>query len=348
MGVGGRGPGGGGGRFADYDDEYFKQKRKLPESTWKQLGWKSKILRPYLWPRGDRWMQMRIVLCVSLLLSVRGVNVLVPMLSKEIINGLNEPGGFPWRLIVYFMCAKFLQGGSGGGAAGRGLLNNLQSLLWIRVQQFTTRELKLRVFSHIHSLGLRWHQSRKTGEVLRIMDRGVQSVTSLLNLLFFSIFPILIDITIALAYLSSGLSALIGVFLLITMIIYLAVTIFVTEFKTRYRRDMNLADNKQRAKCVDSLLNAETVKYFNAEQFEHDQYRTAIADYQGKAWISTATLNLLNFLQNVVITLGFLSGYLYCAHLVSKNKLTVGDYVLFGTYMTQLLSPLNMLGSLYR
>lgn len=202
-------------------------------------------------------------------------------------------GTFCWQIIVGFVCLKMFQGGAGN----QGMLYNIRAFLWIRVQQYTTREIQVELFRHLHSLSLRWHLTRKTGEVLRIMDRGTSSINSLLSYLVFNILPTIIDIIVAIIYFTAAFNVWFGLIVLVTMALYLgrskvfsvevittltstAMTISVTEWRTKYRRKMNLADNEQRMKGVDSLLNFETVKYYGAESYEIDRYEKAIVDYQ--------------------------------------------------------------------
>ncbi|KAH0821739.1 hypothetical protein GEV33_001052 [Tenebrio molitor] len=149
-----------------------------------------------------------------------------------------------------------------------GLLNNLRSFLWIRIQQYTTREVEVELFRHLHSLSLRWHLGRKTGEVLRVMDRGTDSINNLLNYILFSIAPTLVDILVAVVYFVVQFNAWFGLIVFVTMILYIALTVSITEWRTKFQRRMNLADNETRARSVDSLLNFETVKYYGAEQYE--------------------------------------------------------------------------------
>ena len=164
-------------------------KAKVNRSTWSNLWVKLKVLLPYLWPKGQPWLQARVIFCVILLLSLRGVNVLVPRLNKQIVDILASGGGtFPYEIIIAFTGVKFLQGGAGRGG---GLVTTIKNILWIKVQQFTTKGMRLRLFNHLHRLGIRWHQARKTGEVLRVMDRGTSSITTLLNTAFFQIIPII-------------------------------------------------------------------------------------------------------------------------------------------------------------
>lgn len=231
---------------------------------------------------------------------------------------------------------------------GQGLLNNLRSYLWITVQQFTTLEIQVGLFQHLHNLSLRWHTSRKTGEVLRVMDRGTNSINSLMQYLVFSILPTIADIIIAIVYLGVALNIWFGLIILVTMVMYLASTIIITEWRTKFRRKMNTADNDQRTTSVDSLLNAETVKYFSMEAWEVTRYKDTILRYQVEEWKSSASMILLNVFQGFVMNGGFLGIALYCAYLVSERELTVGDFVMLGTYFQQLMGPLNWLGTLYR
>ena len=231
------------------------------------------------------------------------------------------------------------------------------------MQQHTTKELRLSLFNHLHSLGVRWHQARKTGEVLRVMDRGTSSITTVLNAVFFQvrpqiillnfsnhfqITPIVIDVLVAMAALTVDLNFYFGLIIFCTMVIYLAIAILGTEYRTKFKRKMNEADNKQRARSVDSLLNSETVKMYGNEKHEGQMFSDFMDAYQEKEWVSMCTMYVFNLLQTLVLNVGVLFGSLYCAYLISDGQLTVGDYTLFGTYMAQLMGPLNQLAMLYR
>jgi len=313
-------------------------------STWRNIWRKTTTLLPYMWPKKSVGLQLRVVMCVVLLIGVRVTNVFVPIYSKKIVDGLAEKI-FVWQLILAFVGLKLLQGGATGAS---GILNILRSFLWIRVSQYTTREIQVGVFRHLHGLSLRWHISRKTGEVLRVMDRGTQSINSLLNYIIFSILPTMVDIVIAVAYFSSEFNLWFGLIVFLTMAVYLTITITITEWRTKFRREMNKNDNEQRTKAVDSLLNFETVKYYNAESYEINRYQDAILKYQGTEWTVMATLSFLNFAQSFIMNGGLLAGSLLAGYMVSEDTKTVGDYVLFGTYIMQLMGPLNWLGTLYR
>nr|XP_006059059.1 autophagy-related protein 9A isoform X3 [Bubalus bubalis] len=318
-----------------------------PRSTWRDLGRKLRLLSGYLWPRGSPALQFVVLICLGLMGLERGLNVLVPIFYRDIVNLLTQKA--PWNSLVWtviiYVFLKFLQG---GGTGSTGFVTNLRTFLWIRVQQFTSRQVELRLFSHLHELSLRWHLGRRTGEVLRIVDRGTSSVTGLLSYLVFNIIPTLADIIIGIVYFSMFFNAWFGLIVFLCMGFYLALTIVVTEWRTKFRRAMNMQENATRARAVDSLLNFETVKYYNAESYEVERYREAIIKYQSLEWKSNASLVLLNQTQNLVIGLGLLAGSLLCAYFVTEQKLQVGDFVLFGTYIIQLYMPLNWFGTYYR
>ncbi|KAF2900621.1 hypothetical protein ILUMI_05560 [Ignelater luminosus] len=317
------------------------------QSTWKNLWRKIRTLAPFIWPKTDCCLQLRVIFCFLLLAAGRAINLYVPIYNKLLVDSMiATPLVFRWDWILIYVGFKFLQG---GGTGGMGVLNNLRSFLWIRIQQYTTREIEVELFRHLHSLSLRWHLSRKTGEVLRIMDRGTDSINNLLSYILFSIFPTIVDIIIAVVFFISVFNGWFGLIVFVTMLLYIIGTIAVTEWRTKFQRRMNLADNATKARSVDSLLNFETVKYYGAEQYEVDAFRDAVLNYQAAEWKSMVTQNILNTMQNVIICGGLLAGSLLCVHMVvDKQGLTVGDYVLFSSYIIQLYVPLNWFGTYYR
>ncbi|XP_075037121.1 ATP-binding cassette sub-family B member 6 [Mixophyes fleayi] len=317
------------------------------ESTWQGFWKKVRLLVPYMWPKGSVLLQLLVLLCMGLMGVERVINVFVPIYYKNIVDNLTE--GSPWHALALTVCIyvllKLLQG---GGAGATGFVSNLRTFLWIRVQQFTNRNVQIRLFAHLHSLSLRWHLGRKTGEVLRSVDRGTSSINSLLSYIVFSILPTIADIIIGIIYFTSSFNAWFGLIIFICMTLYLTLTIIITEWRTKYRRDMNTRDNEAKSRAVDSLLNFETVKYYNAESYEVNRFNDAILKYQVSEWKVNATLAMLNQTQNLIIGLGLLAGSLLCAYFVTENKFKVGDYVLFGTYIIQLYTPLNWFGTYYR
>ncbi|XP_076603714.1 ATP-binding cassette sub-family B member 6 [Chaetodon auriga] len=316
-------------------------------SVWQGFGRKAGLLLPYIWPKGTTALQGLVLLCVGLLAAERLVNVLVPVYSKNIVNELSAGGN--WTSLIATVCIytllKFLQG---GGAGTSGFISNLRQFMWIKVQQFTSRGVQVCLFSHLHGLSLRWHLERRTGDVLRSIDRGTSSINNLLSYILFSILPTICDIIIAIIYFVSYFNVWFGLIVFTCMVLYLTCTILITEWRTKYRREMNNQDNKAKSRAVDSLLNFETVKYHNAEDYEVRCFEEAILKYQHCEWKSSASLALLNQTQNIIIGSGLLAGSLLCAYLVSEGQFEVGDYVLFGTYIIQLYTPLNWFGTYYR
>lgn len=317
------------------------------QSTWKDFWKKVRLLVPYMWPQGNKFLQLLVLFCLGLLGVERAINVFVPIYYKNIVNQLTD--GSSWHTLAITVCIyvllKFMQG---GGAGSSGFVSNMRSFFWIRVQQYTNRLVQVNLFGHLHSLSLRWHLGRKTGEVLRSIDRGTASINSLLSYIVFSIFPTIADIIIAIIYFSTLFNAWFGLIVFICMTLYLTSTIIITEWRTKYRREMNQMDNTAKSRAVDSLLNFETVKYYNAENYEVSRFEGAILKYQESEYKTQASLALLNQTQNAIIGAGLLAGSLLCAYFVTEGTFLVGDYVLFGTYIIQLYTPLNWFGTYYR
>lgn len=320
------------------------------QDGWRQVWARVKLLAPYIWPVSDRWLQLGVLLCFGLLVIGRVVNVFLPLYYKRIVNHLTIHEGegaslMPYGLLIMYAFLQLLQGGPGGMS---GLLNNIRGYIWVSVTQYTAREMRISLFKHLHSMSLHWHLNRKTGEVLRIMDRGTDSVTTILSSVLFSIFPTIVDIVIAIIYFVVMFDALFGVLVMTTMVCYMVFTIVVTDWRTKFRVRMNLKDNRARQISVDSLLNFETVKYFGAEEFEVGRYATSIGDYQKEEFAVQASLNYLNTGQNLIISAGLLVGTLMCGYRVVEGRLTAGDFVLFIAYLNQLYSPLNFFGTYWR
>ncbi|CAO0792064.1 unnamed protein product [Mucor circinelloides] len=303
---------------------------------------KLRKVMPYIWPHNDRKLQNLVVICFLLMLLGLTINVYTPLQIGKVVDQFNrEPQTFAWAAVCAYVAFKFLQGGSG-------LIQALQNWLWIPIGQFTTREISVKLFAHLHSLSLHYHINRKTGEVLRIVDRGTNSIVQLLSQIVFQIFPALANILIAVVVFSIQFSLPFGIIVFVTMSLYLYTTITLTEWRNSFRRKMNELDNFARTKAVDSLLNFETVKYYNAEGFEVRRYDNAIVEYQKADYKNSVSLNVLNLAQNAVITGGLLAGSLLFAYEVSLGKLTPGDFVSFNVYMMQLYTPLHFFGTYYR
>ncbi|KAJ2525159.1 ATP-binding cassette-type vacuolar membrane transporter Hmt1, partial [Coemansia sp. RSA 1935] len=250
-----------------------------------------RLVIPFLWPSGDRLMQLRLLCCLLILVAGRIVNVLVPLQFKTVVDGLSPKDGsaprFEWANVILYAVLQSMQGSVG-------VLSTVQSFVWIPVGQATTRRISIAMFDHLHQLSLRFHVGRKTGEILRVQDRGVTSVVSLMQSVIFNMIPTLADIVLACYFFSVMFDLYFGTIVFTTMASYLAVTLLLTGWRTRYRRRSNYLDNEMEARAVDSLLNFETVKYYNAEKFESQEYSKAVNEFQYAEWFSSATMNLMN------------------------------------------------------
>ncbi|KAJ2680464.1 ATP-binding cassette-type vacuolar membrane transporter Hmt1 [Coemansia spiralis] len=303
------------------------------------------ILLPFLWPSENRILQLRIFACVLILLAGRVVNVLAPLQFKIVVDSLSpkdgSPAKFQWGHVLLYALLRALQGSVG-------ILSTIQSFVWVPIGQDTTKRISVAMFKHLHTLSLRFHVGRKTGEILRVQDRGVTSVVSLLSSVIFNILPTLMDIVLACYLFSIMFDLYFGTIVFTTMGSYLAVTILFTSWRAKYRRKSNYLDNEMEARAVDSLLNFETVKYYNAEGFECNEYTQAVDDFQEAEWLSNATMNLMNLGQSLIVQVGMLAGALLSARRVYEGEMTVGDFTMLLAYIMQLYEPLNWFGTYYR
>ncbi|KAI9218365.1 hypothetical protein BC828DRAFT_388877 [Blastocladiella britannica] len=321
-----------------------------PPSSMAEYADKFRKLFPFVWPRSDRYLQFLVLLCGFLLVIGRVVNVLLPIQTRTLVDELtfqyardpNLPPHMPWEPIAIYVLLRFLQGGVG-------LVSTTQDLLWMPIGQYTTRAISLRMFAHLHDLSHRFHLNRKTGEILRVQERGVASIVNLLSTVLFNIVPTLVDIAIAVIVFAIQFDWEFAAIVFVTMVLYIVATVAITEVRTKHRKRSNALENAMEARAVDSLLNFETVKYYNAEAFEVSQYAKAMREYQDADWLSSLTTSWLSMSQNLIIQLGLLAGAMLCAYRVAvRRSMTVGEFILFISYITQLYGPLNSFGSYYR
>ena len=306
-----------------------------PPQSWIEFYCYFKKLIPYFWPKGSVQLQFMVMGCLVCIFLGRYANLMVPIQYKAVVDSLSDVVvGFmangeidiqmldkiPKMQIAMFVVFRMLAGGNG-------LLSAVQTALWVPIGQHTTKNVSMGMFQHLHSLSLRFHLNRKTGEILRVQDRGVSSIVSLLSSLLFNVFPTLADIFVACVYFSYQFDLYFGFIVFSTMLAYIWSTAWVTEWRTKYRRGANKLENEMEAKAVDSLINFETVKYFSAEQFEAKQYEIAVDNFQKAELVSIASMWLLDSLQNIIINTGLLVGCLLCAKRILIDKvMTVGDF----------------------
>ncbi|MFN3614223.1 MAG: ABC transporter transmembrane domain-containing protein, partial [Rubrimonas sp.] len=297
---------------------------------------------PYLWPRGDRRGQIRVVAAMVFLLLGKVATVATPLFFKFAVDALAEGAGREAALLSVPVMMVLAYGAMRLAGVG---FNQLRDAVFATVGQRALRRLALETFNHVHALSLRYHLTRKTGALNRIVERGVKGVDFLLRFLLFSIGPLIIELALVAAIFFVALDASYFVVIVATIGLYVWFTLAVTEWRVKLREQMNRQDQDAAQKAVDSLLNYETVKYFNAERREAARYDAAMAGYEAAAVRTTTSLAGLNAGQALIITVGLVIVMGMAAMGVARGTLTVGDFVMVNAYVIQLTMPLNFLGT---
>ena len=315
-----------------------------PESA---SGWQTiRRVLPYLWPKDQPWVKRRVVGALLMLVMAKVISVTTPWLYKRAVDALT--GANPDPATVLALGAIGLTVAYGLARLGAVAFGELRDAIFVRVGQRALRALALETFTHIHRLSLRFHITRKTGGLSRIIERGVKGVDFLLRFMLFSIGPLILELTMV----SVIFAVLFGwqymVIVVATIALYVAFTFKVTEMRVRMRREMNDQDTDANQKAVDSLLNFETVKYFNAEGLEARRYDGAMQRYEAAAVKTGLSLSFLNAGQSLIITSGLILVMVMAARGVQQGILTVGDFVMVNAYMIQITLPLGFLGTVYR
>lgn len=299
-----------------------------------------KRLFPYIWDFKGR---VFIALCCLVLSKVAIVGM--PLILKEIVDGLDSQQLVANAVITLPLVLLLAYGGLRLMA---GLFNELRDAIFSRVRYHAMRGISLRVLKHLYSLSLSYHLDRKTGGVTRDLERGTNSLSSILNYLVFNIFPTAAEFTFVAIILLGRYEPRFAIVTFSTVAIYISFTLLVTNWRMHYRHEMNAHESKANSFAVDGMLNYETVKYFTNEQYELKQYDNTLDEWEGAAVKSQASMSLLNFGQGVVITVGVTLMMIYAAQGVVDGTMTLGDLVLVNTMMLQLFIPLNFLGIIYR
>jgi ATP-binding cassette, subfamily B, heavy metal transporter len=293
-------------------------------------------LSPYL-----RTHWMRFTLAMAFMFATKLATVAVPIVFKHIIDGFQGDKA-RWTLPV------LLLGLYGALRIGTTLFSAIRDVFSNQVMQNTVRNVALNVFNHLHGLSLRFHLSRQTGGLTRDMERGTRAISTLISFVFFSIFPTLIEIAMVSAVLFTQYDWVFVAITIITLTAYITFSIAVTEWRAGFRRSMNELDNRANTRAIDSLLNYETVKYFNSEQREAMCYDESLKRWEIAAVKSQTSLSMLNLGQSIIIALG-VTAMLWRAVLgVTNGTMMVGDLVLVNAFMIQLYAPLSSLGTVYR
>ncbi|GGB16807.1 ABCB family ABC transporter ATP-binding protein/permease [Allosediminivita pacifica] len=319
----------------DFADPSAEQERRSGLRTIRKVG-------PYLWPEGQTWVKRRVVIALAFLGLAKLIAALTPLLYKYAVDTLSGEASDlllgAVGLTVAYGLSRLMSGG----------FQQLRDAVFARVGQRALRTIALETFTHIHRLSLRYHLTRKTGGLSRIIERGVKGVEFLLRFLLFSIGPLILELTIIGVILALAFDIWYLVVVAGTVGIYVAYTFKVTEWRVKLRREMNRQDTDANQKAIDSLLNFETVKYFGAERREALRYDGAMKGYEAAAVRTATSLALLNFGQQLIITTGLVIVMTMAAMGVQSGAMTVGDFVMVNAYMIQITMPLNFLGTVYR
>ena len=301
---------------------------------------------PYLWPDDAPWVKRSVVLAMLALVAAKLFSVSIPFIYKTAVDALAgaapEPGVLlglgAVGLTVAYGVARLLNVGFG----------ELRDAVFVRVGQRALRALALETFGHIHRLSMRYHITRKTGGLSRIIERGVKGVDFLLRFMLFSIGPLILELTLVAILFAVLFNVWYMGVVVVTIWAYVTFTFRITEWRVKIRRDMNQQDTDANQKAIDSLLNYETVKYFGAESRETARYDVSMQRYERLAVKTGQSLAVLNFGQAAIITTGLVIVMVMAARGVQAGTLTVGDFVMVNAYMMQITMPLGFLGTVYR
>ncbi|KAA0448645.1 MAG: ABC transporter ATP-binding protein/permease [Candidatus Thioglobus sp.] len=295
-----------------------------------------KKLLPYLLK-----MRGRVVFSILFLIVAKLAMVAVPVALKGIVDALDEPNVvlvLPLGLLLAYGALRL----------GSSLFNELRDAVFARVRYHAMHLIALGVFKHLHSLDLSFHLDRRIGGITRDIDRGTQSVSTLLSIFVFNIIPVLFEITMVAGLLWISYDAFFAAIALATVIFYVSLTLAITNWRMKYRYEMNDMQSEANTKAVDSLINYETVKYFNREKFEVERYHQTMSRWEDVATKSFTSMTALNFAQSGVIAIGVSIILIMAANGVVDENLSLGDMIMIQALLLQLFLPLGSLGIVYR
>jgi len=304
-----------------------------------------KLLFPFLWPnkRGD--LRRRVSLALICLILAKVASVYTPLILGRSVDSLTELSSginllmlIPIALIISYGVARIASL----------TFEGMRDALFSKVSQHAIREVSLTIFKHLHSLSLQFHLNRQTGALSKFIDRGTKGIDFLLRYVIFNVVPTFIEIILVTIILLNLYGYFYALITIITITIYVILTFVITQWRVQFRRDMNSADNSVSTKMIDSLLNFETVKYFNNENHEFNRLDVSLKKYELAANKSRHSLSLLNIAQIIVIMSGITIMLVMTAFGIRSNDISIGGFVVINAYMLQLYQPLNFLGSVYR
>jgi ATP-binding cassette, subfamily B, heavy metal transporter len=313
----------------------------LPTSPTERSDWLTlKRLLPYLLEY--KW---RVAAALAFMVGAKVANVGVPVLLKELVDAMTfKPGSVQAMLVVpmgLLLAYGLLR-------LSTSLFTELRELVFAKATQGAARSIALKTFEHLHALSLRFHLERQTGGMTRDIERGVRGIESLISYSLYSIIPTLIEVTLVLTILAVKFDVWFAIITLTALALYITFTVLITEWRTKFRKEANEFDSAAHTKAVDSLLNYETVKYFNNEQFEAKRYDESLEKLRKARLKSQTTLSMLNTGQQLIIAIALVAMLWRATQGVVEGRMTLGDLVMVNAFMIQLYIPLNFLGVIYR
>jgi ATP-binding cassette, subfamily B, heavy metal transporter len=315
-----------------------------PRSDWFTL----RRLLPYLWQY--KW---RVFAALGFMVGAKLANVSVPLLLKELIDSMNAPtgqaalGGLGSGMAILVVPAGLLLA-YGALRLSTTLFTELREIVFAKATHGSAKAIALQTFEHLHALSLRFHLERQTGGMTRDIERGVRGIESLISYSLYSIIPTLIEVALVLSILAVKFDIWFAVITITALVVYIAFTVLVTEWRTKFRKEANELDSAAHTRAVDSLLNYETVKYFNNEKFEASRYDESLDRFRLARLKSQTTLSMLNTGQQLIIAVALVIMLWRATQGVVDGRMTLGDLVMVNAFMIQLYIPLNFLGVIYR
>ena len=304
-----------------------------------------KLLLPYLWPKKRKDLRIRVSFAVVALVLAKIASVSTPLVLGSAVNSLTELSS---GINLFMLVPIALVVGYGVTRVIAFTFVEIRDALFSKVSQHSIRQISLTMFQHLHNLSLQFHLNRQTGALAKYIDRGTKGIDFLLRYVLFNIAPTFFEVFLVSGILFYLYGPWYAVVTLVTIGLYSFLTFKITEWRNVFRKRMNQADNDVSTKMIDSLLNFETVKYFNNEAFEANRLDQSLEEYELAANQSRHSLSLLNIAQTFIIMLGITIMLVMSVYGIKSGEINIGGFVVINAYMLQLYQPLNWLGSVYR